>query len=63
MIKLVICARPVLLVLVGCGATHASQLQSDREECLGFGFKPGTDRYSDCLLTLDARRHRASHRH
>ena len=54
---------PLLLILAlgGCYASHQELLARDRAECTQFGFQPGTDRYSDCLLKLDAARHQHSH--
>lgn len=47
--------------LAGCMPSHQELLQRDRGECAQFGFQPGTDRYSDCLLKLDAGRHTFHH--
>ena len=69
MIRSVASKRLLILfpVAIGIGActtmSHQELLARDREECTQFGFQPGTDRYSDCLLKLDTGRHRVVHRH
>jgi hypothetical protein len=54
---------PVVLGIGACTTlSHKDLLARDREECTQFGFQPGTDRYSDCLLKLDAARHQVVRR-
>ena len=53
----------ILMGVTACGTPHQEVLQQDRAECAQFGFQPGTDRYSDCLLKLDAGRHAPHHSH
>ena len=52
-----------LILAVGGCTSHQELLARDRAECTQFGFHPGTDRYSDCLLKLDAGRHQHTHNH
>jgi hypothetical protein len=42
------------LSLTGCINTAPSenQLATNAKQCEGFGYKPGTDRYADCQLSL-----------
>jgi hypothetical protein len=54
---------PVAIALCACSVPHNELLARDREECVQFGFQPGTDRFSDCLLKLDTGRHQIVHRH
>ena len=42
--------------LPGCLPSHQELLARDRQDCVGFGFQPGSQAYADCLLRLDAAR-------
>ncbi|WP_157018366.1 hypothetical protein [Mesorhizobium xinjiangense] len=53
---------PVLLVaavLAGC-VTAEERRAEDEENCRSFGFRPGTDAFADCLLSLELDRRAAS---
>jgi hypothetical protein len=52
-----------LAIVAACTRPYQELLQQDRGECSEFGFEPGTERYSDCLLKLDVARHQSYHAH
>lgn len=48
-----------VLVLTGCVSSDeqaAIDRADDENRCQSFGFKPGTERYSNCLMTQSAQR-------
>ncbi len=54
------CRFFVVVLLVGllpsCGNSREILLKRDRQDCVGFGFQPGTRDYSERLLRLDVAR-------
>lgn len=46
-----------LILLTGCGVERALErmdASEDRNQCLGFGFVPDTDAFSNCLMQQSA---------
>jgi hypothetical protein len=58
----------VVVLLIGllpaCTNPREALLARDRQDCVGFGFQPGTREYSECLLRLNgARQSSLGHAH
>ncbi|MBT4049506.1 MAG: hypothetical protein HOB18_08185 [Nitrospina sp.] len=49
--KLIILIAVSLTVSIGCART----LVSMKEECSSYGFKEGSDKYGECMMTLSQR--------
>jgi hypothetical protein len=62
-VRIAIAALGGLLLLNGCvpspeeqAAAAAQQRAADQSQCSGFGFKPDTDAFAQCMMTLSTKR-------
>jgi hypothetical protein len=50
----------IALVLVNCASQRAAErAATDADKCSSYGFKPGSDAYAQCRMTLDIQRQQA----
>jgi hypothetical protein len=62
-VPIAIVAFGAALLLAGCGPTPeqqaaaaAQQRAQDQAQCAGYGFKPDTDAFAQCMMTIGTKR-------
>lgn len=53
--RAILAALLVAIALAGCKSA-AEQKADDRKTCEGYGYKPGSDDFARCMMTIDQNR-------
>lgn len=55
MIRMLACMVTLSFLLLGCASQQKLQA-ADSQRCAGYGFKPGTDAFANCMMTQSSQR-------